>query len=181
MASPYIGEIRCFGFNFAPIGWALCNGQLLSIAENNALFAILGTIYGGDGTTTFGLPNLQGQIPMHWGNGPGGFNTAIGQVQGVTTVTLITSQIPIHTHTVTAVEVPSGGDPERTAVPASNTFLGPSQVPNAAYQKTPASVTAAFSNKAISIQGGSQPHDNMQPYLTLNFCIALEGIFPSQN
>lgn|SRR5262249_47135190 len=181
MAEPYIGEIRCFGFNFAPRGWALCNGQLLSIAQNDALFAILGTIYGGDGVNTFGLPNLQGQIPMHWGNGPGGFNTSIGQVQGTTSVTLTTNQIPTHAHTVIAVEVPSGGVPERTAVPNSTTFLGPSEPPNAVYQLAPSSVTAAFSSKAIAVQGGSQPHDNMQPYLVLNFCIALEGIFPSRN
>src|SRR6266852_3546104 len=165
MASPYVGEIRCFGFNFAPQGWAFCNGQLLSIADNTVLFSIIGTTYGGDGNTTFGLPNLQGQIPMHWGNGPSGFNTVVGQVQGTPSVTLLTAQIPIHTHTVTAMEVPSGGAPERTAIPANNSFLGPSQPPNGVYQKTPASVTAAFSNKAISIQGGSQPHDNMQPYL----------------
>src|SRR6266852_1559810 len=174
MASPYVGEIRCFGFNFAPQGWAFCNGQLLSIADNTVLFSIIGTTYGGDGNTTFGLPNLQGQIPMHWGNAPGGFNTIIGQVQGQSSVTLTTSQIPIHAHTVIAVTVPSGGVPERTAVPASNTFLSESQPPNGAYQKTPTSVTAAFSPKAISAQGGSQPHDNMQPYLVLNFCIALE-------
>jgi microcystin-dependent protein len=181
MANPYIGEIRCFGFNFAPVGWAFCNGQLLSIAQNEALFAIIGTTYGGDGQTTFGLPNLQGQIPMHWGNGPGGFNTSIGQVQGTTSVTLTTNQIPAHTHSVTAMEVPSGGVPERTAVPNSNTYFGPTQPPNAAYNLTPPSVTAAFSSKAIATQGGSQPHDNMQPYLVLNFCIALEGIFPSRN
>jgi microcystin-dependent protein len=181
MASPYLGEIRCFGFNFAPFGWAFCNGQLLSIAENSALFTILGTTYGGDGTTTFGLPNLQGQIPMHWGNGPSGFNTVIGEVQGQPTVTLTTQQIPTHTHTIIAMEVPSGGAPERTAVAANNTYLGPSQPPNGVYQTAPTTFTAQFSPKAISIQGGSQPHDNMQPYLVLNFCIAVDGIFPARN
>jgi microcystin-dependent protein len=181
MATPYIGEIRCFGFNFAPLGWAFCNGQLLDISQNAALYSIIGTTYGGDGVTTFGLPNLQGQIPMHWGNGPGGFNTSIGEVQGTPNVTLTTNQIPIHTHTVIGMEVPSGGGPERTAVAAGNTYLSDSQPPNGAWQLAPSSVTAAFSNKAISGQGGSQPHDNMQPYLVLNFCIALEGIFPSQN
>src|SRR5262249_3659539 len=99
MAEPYIGEVRCFGFNFQPRGWAFCNGQLLQIAQFEALYALLGTIYGGDGVSTFGLPNLQGQIPMHWGNGPGGFNTTIGQVQGSPTVTLTTAQIPAHNHT----------------------------------------------------------------------------------
>ncbi len=181
MASPYIGEIRCFGFNFAPQGWAFCNGQLLAIAANDVLFSILGTTYGGDGITTFAVPNLQGQIPMHWGNGPGGFNTTIGQTQGQTSVTLTTNQIPAHTHSVIAMEVPSGGGPERTAVASGNTFLGPSQPPNGVYQLAPSSVTAAFSSKAIAMQGGSQPHDNMQPYLVLNFCIALDGIFPARN
>ena len=95
MASPYVGEIRCFGFQFAPLGWAACNGQLIAIGANTALFSVIGTTYGGDGVTTFGLPNLQGRIPMHWGNGPGGFNTVIGEVQGATTVTLTTTQIPI--------------------------------------------------------------------------------------
>jgi microcystin-dependent protein len=181
MASPYIGEIRCFGFNFAPVDWAFCNGQLIQISQNEALYAIIGTIYGGDGVTTFALPNLQGQIPMHWGNGPGGFNTVIGQVQGVPSVTLTTAQIPTHTHTAIAMEVPSGGDPERTAVPNATCYLGPGQVPDAPYNTAPTSMTAAFSPKAISIQGGSQAHDNMQPYLVLNFCICLFGIFPSRN
>jgi microcystin-dependent protein len=181
MSEPFIAEIRCFGFNFAPIGWAKCNGQLLSIAQNNALYAIIGTTYGGDGQTTFALPNLQGQIPMHWGNGSGGFNTVIGEVQGVTDVTLLTSQLPQHTHTVTVVSYPAGGGSERTAVPNNQSFLSSSQAPDAVYQTAPTSVTAAFSPKAISPVGGSQPHDNMQPYLALNFCIALEGIFPSRN
>ena len=181
MAQPYIGEIRCFGFNFAPQSWAQCNGQLMAISQNDVLFAIIGTTYGGDGVTTFALPNLQGQIPMHWGNGPGGFNTTIGQAQGTTSVTLTTNQIPIHTHPWTAVTVPAGGVVERTAVPDSTCYLSTSQPPNGVYQKTPATVTAAFSPKAISPSGGSQPHENMQPFLVLNFCIALFGIFPSQN
>src|SRR5882757_5397295 len=100
MAQPYIGEIRCFGFNFAPQGWASCNGQLLAIADNNALFTVLGTTYGGDGNTTFGLPNLQGRIPMHWGNPPIALNTTLGEVLGVTDVTLTTNQIPTHAHTI---------------------------------------------------------------------------------
>src|SRR5205807_5707661 len=115
MAEPYYGEIRCFGFQFAPVGWAFCNGQQMAISQNDALFAVIGTTYGGDGIVTFGLPNLQGRIPMHWGNGPGGFNTAIGESQGATTHTLIASEIPVHTHTITAASVPSGGIVERTA------------------------------------------------------------------
>jgi len=181
MASPWIGEIRCFGFNFAPQGWAFCNGQLMAISQNDALFAILGTTYGGDGSTTFGLPNLQGQIPMHWGNGPGGFNTVLGQVQGQSSVTLTTNQIPAHAHTITAMELAAGGIVERTASPSSNSFLSESEPPNGVYLKIPSALDAPFSSKAISLQGGSQPHDNMQPYLVLNFCIALEGIFPARN
>jgi microcystin-dependent protein len=179
MASPYVGEIRCFGFSFAPVGWAFCNGQLLAIAQNDALFAILGTTYGGDGVTTFGLPNLQGRIPMHWGNGPGGFNTTIGQVQGVPTVTLTTSQIPIHAHTINSANVDAGGANEHSAAPTGTAFIGPSN-PDGVYNTTP-TVNSPFAPGCISITGGSQPHDNMQPYLVLNFCIALEGIFPSRN
>lgn len=176
MTEPYLGEIRCFGFNFAPRGYAFCNGQLMSIAQNSALFAILGTTYGGDGVTNFGLPNLQGQIPMHWGNSPTGFNTTIGEVQGTTSVTLTVEQMPQHNHMVTAVTV--GSAAERSAVPGPTAFLSGSRNPNLAYQDPAAAVTSAFSPKAIGVAGGSQPHDNMQPYLTLNFCIALEGIFP---
>jgi microcystin-dependent protein len=180
MAEPYLGEIRCMGFNFQPQGWAFCNGQLLAIADNSALYSLLGTTYGGDGITTFGLPNLQGRVPMHWGSA-GGLTTVIGEVLGQTQVTLSTGEMPAHTHAVTAVAVPSGGAPERTAVPNNTTYLASSQPPNRVYLRTPTTVDATFSSNAISIQGGSQPHDNMQPYLVLNFCIALEGIFPPQN
>jgi microcystin-dependent protein len=176
MSEPYVGEIRCFGFNFAPRGYAMCNGQTMSIAQNTALFAILGTTYGGDGVQTFGLPNLQGRIPMHWGNPPSGFNTTLGEPQGTTTVTLTTQQIPAHNHNVTAVTVSDAS--ERSAVPTSTAFLSGSRNPNLAYQSGASAVNSPFSPKAISQTGVSIPHDNMQPYLTLNFCIALEGIFP---
>jgi microcystin-dependent protein len=179
MASPWIGEIRCFGFNFAPQGWAMCNGQLLDIANNSTLYAVIGTTYGGDGNVTFGLPNLQGRIPMHWGNGPGGFNTVIGEPQGVTSVTLTPNQFPTHTHTITAMEVASGGVVERTPQPNSNAWLA-SSAPDGVWTSAP-TINAAFSQKTLSQVGGSLPHDNMQPYLVLNFCIALNGIFPSQN
>jgi microcystin-dependent protein len=178
MAEPYVGEIRCFGFNFNPQGWALCNGQLLSIAENTALFTILGTTYGGDGISTFGLPNLQGRIPMHWGNGPSGFNTSIGQAQGVTDVTLTISETPAHTHALTAQEVASGGVVLRTPTPGPNTWIANSN-PDGVFNSAP-TLNAPFSPNAINAVGGSQPHTNMQPYLVLNFCIALDGLFPSQ-
>lgn len=178
MAEPFIGEIRAFGFTFAPVGWALCNGQLLSIAENNALFAILGTTYGGDGQSTFGLPNLQGQAPMHWGTSPG-LNTTIGQVQGSSTVTLIANQLPTHAHSVTVAQ--AGGTGEPAMIPSNTSFLGSASGRNLAYVKTPSAFDAPFSPNAISSTGGSQPHENMQPYLVINFCIALNGIFPSPN
>jgi len=181
MAEPYIGEIRAFGFIFNPRGWVKCDGQLLPISAYEALYSIVGTIYGGDGQSTFAVPNLQGRVPMHWGNGPGGFNTQVGEVQGAPSVTLQTSQMPAHTHAITGVDVPSGGVPERTAKPDATCFIGPSQNPNGAWNQTPTSVTAPFSSRAISTQGGSQPHENQQPYLVINFCMATEGIYPSRN
>lgn len=180
MSTPYVGEIRCFGFSFAPFGWAFCNGQQVSIADNNALYAIIGTIYGGDGVTTFALPNLQGQVPMHWGNGPSGFNTNIGQVQGQATLALTSNQIPVHTHAMICGGTLPGGGVERTATPLTTTFVGPSS-PDGLYKSQPTAIDAPFASETIGSTGGSQPHDNMQPYLTLNFCIALQGIFPSRN
>ncbi len=183
MSQPFVGEIRCFGFNFAPVDWAFCNGQAVPIANFNALFAVIGTIYGGDGQTTFNLPNLQGQVPMHWGNptsGPAnGFNTTIGQIQGSTLITLTTAQTPQHTHTITVQEEASGGVVEETPTPSTVTWLGDSG-PDGLWSWTP-TISPSFSPSAISTVGGSQPHDNMQPYLALNFCISLNGIFPSRN
>jgi microcystin-dependent protein len=180
MSEPYLGEIRCFGFNFAPFGWMFCNGQLLPISQYAALFSLLGTTYGGNGTTTFALPNLQGRIPMHWGNGPSGFNTVIGEVQGTPTVTLIATEIPSHTHTISAADIPSGGIVERVASPSGGLAYLADSGPDAIWNKTP-TVNAALSPKAIGLVGGSQPHENTQPYLVVNFCIALQGIFPSRN
>ena len=183
MSQPFVGEIRCFGFSFAPQQWAFCNGQPASIAQQQTLYAVIGTIYGGDGQSTFNLPNLQGQVPMHWGSpttGPAtGFNTTIGQVQGSPTITLTTAQEPAHTHTITVQEVASGGEPEKTPTPGPNTWLA-SANPGGLYNDTP-TINAAFAPNAISPVGGSQPHDNLQPYLVLNFCISLYGIFPSRN
>jgi microcystin-dependent protein len=181
MSEAFVGEIRAFGFNFAPVGWAFCNGQLLSIAQNQVLFAILGTIYGGDGQSTFALPNLQGQVPMHWGTGPGGFNTTIGEAQGSSSVTLMTTQLPAHFHSVIAAQAGQGSMGEETGTPSATSTLGQSTGHNLAWITAPAAVNAPFSPKAISQNGGSLPHENMQPYLALNFCIALEGIFPSPN
>jgi microcystin-dependent protein len=179
MSQPFVGEIRCFGFQFAPVNWAFCNGQLLPISEFDVLYAVIGTTYGGDGQSTFALPNLQGAVPMHWGNGVGGFNTQIGQVQGSTIVTLTQAQMPQHRHAITTAVVAPGGAPERTATPSASTNIGTSD-PDGLYKSTP-TLDAAFAPAAIGSAGGSQPHDNMQPYLALNFCISLFGVFPSRN
>lgn len=177
---PYIGEVRCFGFNFAPVNWAFCNGQVLSISQNTALFSIIGTFYGGNGTSTFALPNLQGRSPMHWGNGNTGLNTVIGETMGETEVTLTTDQMPRHSHAVYATTVQAGT--ELSAGPQTN---GTSYLSQAAgghpYQGPPATPNTPFSNNAISTSGGSLAHENMQPYLCINFCIALYGIYPSRN
>jgi microcystin-dependent protein len=180
MSQPFIGEIRAFGFQFAPQNWAFCNGQLLAISQFDTLFAVIGTTYGGDGSTTFAVPNLQGQVPMHWGNGPGGFNTGIGQVQGTTSVTLTVAQTPQHTHTISAAFLPAGGVVERTAAPNSNSYVSDSS-PDTVYKDTSPTFDSQFAANILSPVGGSQPHDNMQPYLAVNFCISLFGIFPSRN
>ena len=175
MSEPFIGEICCFGFNFAPIGWAQCNGQTMAISQYSALFAILGTTYGGNGTTTFNLPNLQGRIPMHWGTSNTGLNTTIGEPMGTTTITLTSSQLPQHNHTVYGAD--PGSAAERSANPMTDSYL--SQIKGDVLYQTNPVINTSFSNRAISPYGSSLPHENMQPYLTLNFCIALEGTFPT--
>ena len=179
---PYIGEIRCFGFNFAPLNWAFCNGEILAISQNTALFAVLGTIYGGDGRVTFALPDLRGQSPMHWGSSPTGFITVAGETLGNAAVTLTANQIPQHRHTIYATSIQQGGDPERSPGPNQNGQSYLSQA-NASliYEGPPSTPDTNFSDTAISISGDSQPHENMQPYLAMNFCISLYGVFPSRN
>jgi microcystin-dependent protein len=173
MADQFIGEIRVVGFNFAPTGWALCNGQLMPISQNTALFSLLGTQFGGNGTTNFALPNLQGCAPMLQGNGAGLTPRVIGEVGGETSVTLLTSQIPAHTHA--AMNAPASN----ADTPTNTVFGGGSRGKEPAYAPTSAS-TALMNAQAIGLAGGSQPHNNMPPYLTLNFIIALQGIFPSR-
>lgn len=175
---PFVGEIRCFGFTFAPIGWALCNGQLVAISQNTALFSLLGTYFGGNGTSNFALPNLQGNVPMGMGSF-GGLSTQLGDIQGSSTVTLTNNQIPIHNHAIISQVVAPGGAAEHAATPPSGGSIGPSN-PDGLYKTSP-TINATFSPSAMGITGGSQPHDNMQPYLTLNFCIALQGVFPSRS
>jgi microcystin-dependent protein len=174
MSNPYLAEIRCFSFNFAPKGWAVCNGQLLPINQNAALFALLGTSYGGNGTTNFAPPNLQGQAPGHVGSG-----FVLGQSTGSANVTLTTNQMPSHIHSIVSEIVEPGGATEHSASPSVSAMIGPSN-PDGLYN-TVQQNQVSFSTGVLSNAGGSQPHPNMQPYLVLNFCIALAGIFPSRS
>jgi microcystin-dependent protein len=166
MAEPFLSEIRIFSFNFAPKGWALCNGQLLPINQNQALFSLLGTTYGGDGRVNFALPNLQGRVPIHRGNGH-----TLGERSGEYAHTVSISELPTHTHVAQGTSANAD-----SPVPANN-YLGAA---NNMY--TPASSNlVSLIPSSIANTGGSQPHENTSPYLALNFCIALQGIFPSQN
>ncbi|GJD48288.1 hypothetical protein OPKNFCMD_1005 [Methylobacterium crusticola] len=177
MSEPFLGEIRLFGGNYAPRGWALCNGQLLQISQNTALFAILGTTFGGDGRTTFGLPDLQGRVPVHSGTGAGLPPAALGQRGGATTVTLATPQIPQHTHALSAVKAPGGlTDPTNAYLTPTNDGQG-TVYPSFAATGT----TVPMNPGSVAVSGGSQPHDNMQPYLCVTFIIALEGLYPARN
>ena len=178
MAEPYVGEIRCFGFTFAPRMYMFCNGQLLAIRQYTALFSILGTTYGGDGHTTFALPNLQGRIPMHWGTSSDGTITVIGEEAGAPSVTLTQIEMPTHNHSISAAP-PQGGVANLSATPSSNAYLSGAR--GTFIYATGAPANAMFSPRAISLAGNSMPHENMQPYLTVNFCIAYEGIFPARN
>ncbi len=166
MAEPFLSEIRIFSFNFPPRGWAFCNGQLLPINQNQGLFSLLGTTYGGNGTTNFSLPNLQGRSPIHEGVG----NT-LGQIGGAITHSLTIAELPTHTHKAIGTSAV-----QNTLVPTNN-FLAAS-TPSSFYSGTP---NVAMLPNTISNTGGSQSHNNMQPSLVLNFCIALQGIFPSPN
>jgi microcystin-dependent protein len=162
----YLSEIRIFSFNFAPKYWAFCNGQLLAIAQNQALFSLLGTTFGGNGTTNFALPNLQGRVPMHFGNG-----MVMGQTAGEANHTLIMTEMPSHNH----VAIGSTAGPT-SPTPAGNTWA--SNTGASPYSATGGSL---MDPTAIATNGSNQPHNNMSPYLTLNFCIALQGIFPSRS
>jgi microcystin-dependent protein len=172
VSEPFVGEIRMFGFNFAPQGWALCDGQVLPINQNEALFVLLGTTYGGDGTTTFALPNLQSRVPIHQGQGAGLSAYVAGQAGGTETVTLTAMQMPSHSHGVKA----------SSSAAASNTPKGSALAQSASHIYTAAPDTSTLMDaNMISHTGGNAPHDNIQPYLAVNFCIALTGIFPAQS
>lgn len=170
---PFLGEIRLFAGNFAPRGWALCNGQLMPITQNTALFSLLGVNYGGDGRTTFALPNFQGSAPVHQGQGPGLTGRVVGEIGGVPHVTLLSSEMPSHNH-----------------LPSTQTSATQSNPEGAVWANTPgrngipiyaATADTNMNPMAIGVSGNSQPHNNMQPYLGLNFIIALEGVFPPRS
>jgi len=176
-AEPLIGQIMMFGGNFAPSGWALCNGQLVAISQNSALFALIGTIYGGDGQVTFALPNLQGRTPVHQGQGPGLANYVMGQTGGQETVALTTNQLPAHTHP-NAGTVGACDGPATATDPVGRVFAIPTDGSNAFAS---AGAAAMGGGGTLPIQGGNTAHDNMQPYQCVNFVIALFGIFPTRN
>lgn len=175
MSTPYMGEIRLFGFSRIPTGWHACDGALLQIAEWDALYALIGAVYGGDGQTTFGLPDLRGQAPLHQGQGPGLTSRPIGQGGGSESVTLTTQQMPAHTHSwIATTGAATTAKPDQTVTlgaPATDAMYATSLTNYQAYPLNAASVQPV---------GGGLPHDNMMPTLTANFCIALYGVFPSQ-
>ena len=177
---PFVAEIRIYPFNFAPKGWAFCNGQLLPISQNTALFALLGTFYGGDGKSTFALPDMQGNVPMQTGQGQGLSERFLGEMSGTESVTLLLSEIPAHTH---AAQVSTA---DANASDATGRVYGKSRYDDG--QGTTGAVStfsaqapnATLSPMSLALAGGGLPHNNMQPYLTLNFCIALQGVFPQR-
>lgn len=180
MSTPFLSQIEIFSFNFAPRGWALCNGQLLPINQNQPLFALLGTTYGGDGRTTFGLPDLRSRVPIHQGSG-----FTLGQRGGEEAHTILMGETPSHNHAINTDANATGA--ASTGTPATNTILGPSSGANSSGGTFPVGLYGAMppgatlDPRTITNTGGSQAHTNIMPYLCLNMCIALQGIFPSQN
>ncbi|MDN5923579.1 MAG: tail fiber protein [Xanthomonadales bacterium] len=174
MADPFVAEIRIFPFNFVPEGWAFCDGQLLPLSQNTALFSLLGTTYGGNGKSNFALPDLQGRAPMHPGQGPGLSLHDLGESGGSETVSLLESEVPSHNHGLLSL-----GTPGNRTTPAGNTIARPTAgvafVPSAGASLVP------MSQQALAPNGSDQPHNNMQPYLTMYFCIALQGVFPPRS
>ena len=171
MADPFVSEIRIFGFNYPPKGWAFCDGQPKPISQNTALFSLLGTYFGGDGKTTFALPNLDGSVPIGQGQGGGLSDYSIGEVGGTPSVSLLQSEMPAHNHNL---QVAAGLASERQ--PQNQTFA---QGDGVNFYDTQ-SPTTSMSPQTLSVMGNSQPHNNMQPYVTMNFCIAMQGVFPAR-
>ena len=168
---PYIGEIRMFAGNFPPVGWMFCNGAPLPISENDALFTLIGTTYGGDGESTFTLPNLHSRVPLHMGTGPDGTTYQIGEAAGVESVTLTTQQIPAHNHAFIASQ-----DPGTTTTPQNNVLCSSPSI-NWYFE---GDGDTSLNAQSVLPVGGSQPHENMQPFLVINFIISLFGVFPTQ-
>jgi microcystin-dependent protein len=178
MSSPFVAEIRIFPFNFPPTGWAFCNGQLLPISQNTALFSLLGTTYGGDGKSTFALPDLQGRVPMFWGQGPGLSLRDIGEASGSEGVTLISTEMPAHTHIVQATTNKGNTDQPSGELLAEGQQVNQGTTVPVNYYTAATSPQVTMNLFATSFTGGNLPHNNLMPYTTLNFCIALQGVFP---
>lgn len=178
MSDQFVAEIRIFPFNFPPTGWAFCDGQLMPISQNTALFALLGTVYGGDGKSTFALPDMQGNAPMQPGQGQGLSDRVLGEMSGVESITLLQSEMPLHTHQALAQGTDDTGN---ATTPVANTWakLGGGRG-GGGFNLYHTAASGNMSVQAIAPAGGGLPHNNMQPYLTLNFCIALQGIFPQR-
>lgn len=181
MGTPFIGEIRLFAGNFQPRDWAFCNGQVLAIASNTALFALLGTTYGGNGQTTFSLPDLRGRVPLHQGQGAGLSNYSIGQVAGAEQVTLTTDQMPAHSHVLNATTATGSATTPGAAVMLATPVEAGVKTSLYVVPGSSAVTQAPMAPQSIGPAGGNQPHDNMMPFQSLNYIIALEGIFPSRN
>jgi microcystin-dependent protein len=175
VSEPFVAEIRIFGFNFPPTGWAFCNGQLMPISQNTALFSLLGTTYGGDGKSNFALPNLMDSAPLQPGQGPGLSLRDLGEMGGEQAVTLLASEMPAHAHAAQGFSNAGGQAPG-----PANTWADASQRGISVYAPSSGN-NVPMSPQGLSIAGGSQPHNNMMPYLTLNFCIAMQGIFPARS
>ena len=176
MSEPFLAEIKMFAGNFAPRGYAFCNGQIMPLSQNTALFALLGVNYGGNGQSTFGLPNLQNSAPMFWGNGPGLTPRDIGEIGGESAVTLLITELPMHTHGIPA----SSSAPGDTESPANAAFGNQARGRTQVYTGT-GTPPVQMALQSVSPVGGNQPHNNMQPYLGINFIIATQGIFPARN
>jgi len=174
MTNPFVAEIRIFPFDFAPTGWAFCNGQLLPLSQNTALFSLLGTTYGGDGKSNFALPNMQGNAPMFWGQGPGLSLYDLGQSGGSSTVTVTVAELPAHAHGMTC-QTQFEAD---KSIPASNEVFSRSK--GGTLYQSAATSGLTMGTSTIAPTGGTTPHSNLMPYLTLNFCIALQGVYPAR-
>ncbi|MEO2280687.1 phage tail protein [Pseudoalteromonas pernae] len=178
MSEPFIAEIRMFACNFAPRSWALCDGQLLPVSSNTPLFSLVGTTYGGDGRTTFALPDLRNRAPMHPGHGPGLSSRRLGEALGTNEVTITAAQMPGHNHTLSGV-----AEAGISAEPGANYFMGQdveSTVEVVSYTSSENATNAQLATQALANTGSSQPHENTQPNLAINFCIALQGLYPSR-